>query len=179
MSAPALSMFLTEWPALEPWFEQRPCALPVLRWLPQALEHSPDFSTPLLAALGRCAPLMAWKQTYTALQVNAEFLDNYGWSALIGPGGPLNSDRIACGFLLLGPDTHYPRHRHPAEEIYVLLSGTAAWQQGEQGWQQRAAGSLIEHHSEQPHSMRTGPAPMLAMYLWRGSGLRTDSRLDL
>ena len=35
------------------------------------------------------------------------------------------STTIAAGFLLLGPHTHYPRHSHAAEELYIPLAGTA------------------------------------------------------
>ncbi len=87
-------------------------------------------------------------------------------------------ERIACGFLILGPSTHYPRHRHEAEEIYLPLSGTAAWQQGDAGWQDRAPGALIHHASEEPHAMRTRGSPLLALYLWRSDNLAQKARLD-
>ena len=43
-------------------------------------------------------------------------LDNYGWSEWIGERGAFVSGKIACGVLLLGPDTEYPAHSHEAEE---------------------------------------------------------------
>jgi hypothetical protein len=109
--------------------------------------------------------------------LDSTFLDNYGWSEILGGSGPLASERIACGFLLLGPATHYPRHRHEAEEIYLPLSGTAAWQQGDAVWREHAPGTLIHHAGNEPHSMHTGAAALLALYLWRGH-LAQKARLD-
>ena len=89
----------------------------------------------------------------------------------------LVSERLVCGFLLLGPQTLYPRHRHEAEEIYVPLSGTAAWQQGDGAWREKLPGAAIHHTSLEPHAMRTAQQPLLALYLWRGGGLTRSSRL--
>jgi hypothetical protein len=152
--------------------------LPVLRWLPEPAEGPGAFGSDLVATLHRAAPSLAWRQTYTLNDVDAAFLDNYGWSEIIGTAGPLASARIACGFLLLGPSTHYPRHGHEAEEIYLPLRGTAAWQQGDAVWRERAPGTLIHHAGYEPHAMRTGAAPLLALYLWRSNDLGQKARLD-
>jgi hypothetical protein len=175
---PALDDFLAEWPhAAEP----RAVAafpLPVLRWLPQIAGDTEAFAVDLVEAVCRVAPSLAWRQSYTTQDLDRAFLDNYGWSEIVGLNGPLASERIACGFLLLGPSTHYPRHRHEAEEIYVPLRGTAAWQQGDAVWRDRAPGAAIRHGSDEPHAMRTGPGPLLALYLWRSDNLAQKARLD-
>ena len=72
--------------------------------------------------------------------MGVEFLKNYAWCEILGPEGLRSGLRIACGFLLLGPHTLYPRHRHAAEEIYLPLSGTAQWQQGDGNWRRARAG---------------------------------------
>jgi hypothetical protein len=79
---------------------------------------------------------------------------------------------------MLGPATHYPRHRHEAEEWYLPLSGTAAWQQGDADWRDRPPGTLIHHAGNEPHAMRTGAGPLLALYLWRSANLAQKARLD-
>ena len=132
----------------------------------------------VVAEVCRAAPSMAWRQTYSTRDADAAFLDNYGWCEILGESGPIAGGRIACGLLLLGPATHYPRHRHEAEEIYLPLHGTAAWQQGDAVWRDRAPGTLIHHAGDEPHAMRTGAVPMLALYLWRGGGLAQKARLD-
>jgi len=155
-----------------------PCTLPVLRWLPGPAGDPGAFGADLVAAVCHAAPSLAWRQTYTANDLDAAFLDNYGWSEILGGAGPLASKQIACGFLLLGPSTHYPRHRHEAEEIYLPLRGTAAWQQGDAVWRERAPGTVIHHAGDEPHAMRTGADPLLALYLWRSKDLTQKARLE-
>jgi hypothetical protein len=175
---PALAPFLADWPSAPRQRTVPAAALPVLRWLPNIARDTAAFGMDLVAAVCAAAAPLAWRQTYTARDLDAAFLDNYGWSEIFGTSGPLASERLACGFLILGPDTHYPRHRHEAEEIYLPLSGTAAWLQGDAVWRERPPGTLIHHAGEEPHSMRTGAGPLLALYLWRSDDLAQKARLD-
>jgi hypothetical protein len=62
--------------------------------------------------------------------------------------------------------------------MYLPLSGTAAWQQGDAVWRDRAPGTLIHHAGDEPHAMRTGASPLLALYLWRSDNLAQKARLD-
>jgi Dimethlysulfonioproprionate lyase len=175
---PALAPFLADWPSAPRRRTVQAAALPVLRWLPQMAHDTAAFGRDLVAAVCAAEASLAWRQTYTARDLDAAFLDNYGWSEIFGTNGPLASERLACGFLLLGPATHYPSHRHEAEEIYLPLSGTAAWQQGDALWRERPPGTPIHHVGEEPHSMRTGAGPLLALYLWRSGDLAQKARLD-
>jgi hypothetical protein len=178
LRAPALAPFLAEWPALtneSSPSDQRtvvPSTLPVLRFLPDLESHVPAFSRALVNDIRRSAPSMAWRRTYTEADVGAAFLDNYGWSEIVGTSGPLRSEQVACGFLILGPETDYRRHQHEAEEVYIPLVGTASWQQGDGGWSECAPGTVIHHDRNEPHAMRTGKRPLLALYLWRSADLR-------
>ena len=174
--APALAPFLAEWPVVGEGSPSElrpvvPSTLPVLRWLPELISHATTFSHRLVNDIGRAAPFMAWRQTYKEADVGAAFLQNYGWSELVGTSGPLASERVACGFLLLGPQTHYRRHSHEAEEIYIPLAGIASWQQGDGGSTEYAPGTVIHHARNEPHAMRTGARPLLALYLWRSTDL--------
>jgi quercetin dioxygenase-like cupin family protein len=119
---------------------------------------------------------MTWKQTYTAAQTSPAFLDNYGWSEIIGTTGEAPSERLACGFLLLGPHTLYPRHHHEAEEIYIPLAGTAAWEKGDEGWRKQRPGTVIHHPNNVPHAMRTADEALVALYLWRSHNLRQKAQ---
>ncbi len=127
----AAAPFLADWPAPSTALRRPPPrALPVLQWLEPACRNGWAGAGDALAALRRAAPLLAWRQTYAAEDFGAAFLERYGWTELIGERGPIASDRIAVGFLLLGPDATYPSHSHDAEEIYLPLSGNAAWRRG-------------------------------------------------
>jgi hypothetical protein len=175
---PPLARFLADWPCNSQGRAVPSGGLPVLRWLPQIAGDPAAFAAPLVAAVAHAAPSMGWRQTYSAQTLDAAFLDNYGWCEIFGAYGPLTSERIACGFLLLGPSTHYPRHRHEAEEMYLPLSGTAAWQQGDAVWRDRPPGTLIHHACNEPHAMRTHANPLLALFLWRSVDLAQVARLD-
>jgi len=175
---PAFAPFLAHWPRRAERRLVTAAHLPVLRWLPEIAGDTQAFAGDLVAAVCDAAASMKWRQTYTAKDLDTAFLDNYGWSEIVGLSGPLASERIASGFLILGPSTHYPRHRHEAEEMYLPLSGTAAWQQGDSVWRDTPPGTAIHHASDEPHAMRTGSTPLLALYLWRSDTLAQKARLD-
>jgi hypothetical protein len=177
LQAQALAPFLADWPVTKERRAVVPSTLPVVRWLAQRLRSAPSFSRELVHALYEAAPAMAWRQTYTMSQVGAAFLENYGWTEIVGLSGAVPSERIACGFLLLGPALEYPRHRHEAEEIYVPLVGTASWQQGDGHWRVHPPGTVIHHASNEPHAMRTRVHALLALYLWRSTNLHQKAQL--
>jgi len=182
MQAPALEPFLDDWPAsseraaISP--RGNPDALPVLRWLPQIAACGRSCDPGFVDAMCRAAPHLEWRQTYGRREVGEAFLQNYAWSELVGPDGMIPSSKISCGVIVLGPNLFYPHHRHEAEEMYVPLSGTAAWLKGDAVWREHAPGTLIHHLSEEPHAMQTREEPLLAMYLWRSANLRQRARLD-
>ena len=178
LHAAELTPFLDEWPTV--LLERRvvPSSVPVLRLLPEIQKSAPEFSAPFVTDLVAAAPFLAWRRSYSAAEVGAAFFEHYGWTELVGLTGPVASEHLACGLLLLGADVTYPRHRHEAEEIYVPLAGTARWQ-GEDGhWVERTPGSVIHHARHEPHAMQTGPSCLLALYLWRSANLAQKSHLD-
>jgi quercetin dioxygenase-like cupin family protein len=189
LMSPALARFLADWPTdsqlgrdsarhLAPAVPSSVPALPVLRWLPRIAADGASFDGRFVNALCRAAPSLAWRQTYTGDEVDAAFLQNYGWTELLRPAEKRTSAQISCGVVVLGPGTLYPHHRHEAEEIYVPLSGTASWQQGDALWREQPPGALIHHLSEESHAMRTGEEPLLALYLWRSTDLDQKARLS-
>ena len=90
---------------------------------------------------------------------------------------PIASDQARLGFLMLGPDTLYPPHAHAAEELYLVLAGTAAWQHGHEPWVNRPPGTAIHHPPRLPHATRTAAEPLLALYLWWGADLGVHARV--
>jgi hypothetical protein len=192
----ALARFLADWPAArEPSLPHEPPAppeppaarappaprgppLPVLRWLPRIAGDADGFGADFVKHLCAEADSLDWRQTYTIEEAGEPFLQNYGWAELSRPATAAGVAQISCGVLVLGTNTFYPRHRHEAEEIYLPLAGNADWQQGDGVWRRRSPGTLIHHSSEEPHAMRTGDEPLLAMYLWRSQDLDQRARLD-
>jgi hypothetical protein len=181
---PALTPFLADWPAgLETgraagWRRAACAPPPVLAWMSRIEREAGGFAAALRGGVCRLAPELHWRQTYGADEAPAEFLRNYAYTELLGPDAPVAAARVRCGFLLLGPSTRYPAHQHPAEEIYLPLSGTARWQQGQDDWRSRPPGSIIRHASGETHAMQTDADPLLALYLWRGAQLHRKARLQ-
>jgi quercetin dioxygenase-like cupin family protein len=148
--------------------------LPVCRFWEQVTAGD----APWLAPLASLYPDLGWVQNpnYVARPPDPDFLGNYGYAVLAGPGGLVESETLALGLLLLGPGTHYPTHRHPAVEIYVVAGGAAEWQKGAEPWRREPVGAVIRHESMVPHATRTLALPLLAIYLWRGD-LATHAKI--
>jgi mannose-6-phosphate isomerase-like protein (cupin superfamily) len=176
--AGSLAPEIANWPLLRNRRAVAAQSLAVLRWLPEATHGAPPGPLRELATLVHQAVSdFAWRQSYRAPQVSAQFLERYGWCELFGLSGPLPCPTLACGFLLLGPETFYPSHGHRAAELYVPLSGTAEWQCADEPFRTRAPGELIAHRPYEPHAMRTQSQPLLALYLWHGAGLAESSQM--
>jgi len=172
------ALFLDDWPAPVVSRTVTPATLPVLHWLGQAAADAPPGALAGLSqSASESATTLAWQQTYRSGEVSPTFLDRYGWVEVFGLKGPVAGERIAGGLLLLGPATMYPPHAHVAEELYVPLSGSAEWQAGDSPFVRREPGSAIWHGSGVAHAMRTAEAPLLALYLWRGSGLEQSAQV--
>jgi len=174
-----LSRFLAHWP-LKPYNLRTiaPGSLPVVACLPMLAAATDNKIAVLIETLAAAAEHLFWGQTYTQADFGRDFLQNYGWTELIGLRGPIASHTLACGFLLLGPNTHYPRHSHTAEEIYVPLSAPTYWTQGEDDWIRRPCGVPLHHRSGLAHGMRTASTPLLALYLWYGGDLAQKSHIE-
>jgi mannose-6-phosphate isomerase-like protein (cupin superfamily) len=168
---------LEGWPELRVTRKVAPAGLPVCGVLGAAAVGAPVGYAPLVAGLRDGAAGLRWGQTYGVAEFGAAFLQGYGWTEVIGLRGPIASDVVAVGFLLLGPGVEYPPHAHEAVEVYLPLSGTAEWMRGEGPFAPVAPGVAIRHPSWMPHAMRTGVEPLVAAYVWRGGDLAAKSRI--
>jgi dimethlysulfoniopropionate lyase len=175
--APEAQAFLRDWP-------QELIARPVgKRSLPvvAALRGLSGFAAletrALVEALEALADQLDWRQTYGKADFGERFLENYGYSEWIGQRGAFMSERVACGVLLLGPETEYPDHSHEAEELYLPLAGRAFWRSDKSDWRLRPPGTWIHHPSWVSHAMRTSEEPLLAAYVWRAGDLTAKSRI--
>jgi Dimethlysulfonioproprionate lyase len=177
-AGPEAHAFMRDWPRE---LTARPIgarSLPVVSVLSDLSRYAAPRTRALVEAIAALAGELDWRQTYTPADFGERFLQNYGWSEWIGQRGAFASDAIACGVLILGPDTEYPDHSHEAEELYLPLAGHASWRLGKSDWRLRRPGTWIHHPSWTTHAMRTGAEPLLAAYLWRAGGLTAKSRID-
>jgi len=176
-AGPQAQTFLNDWP-------QELIARPVgARTFPvvAALRGLSHFAAPrtraLVDALEALAGELDWRQTYDKADFGERFLENYGFNEWIGQRGAFVSESVACGVLLLGPDTEYPDHSHEAEELYLPLAGRAFWRAAQSGWRLRPPGEWIHHPPWTRHAMRTDDEPLLAAYVWRGRDLQAKSQI--
>lgn len=150
-------------------------SLACLRHLSHAVELASPDERELTMRLAHQAGALRWGQTYTEADFGRHFIDNYGWMELFGTRGHFRNERIAAGFLILGPGIVYPDHHHIADEVYIPLTGAAEWRMGDGDFRRRRGGEVIHHASSVNHAMRTGREPLLALYLWRGGDLAQKS----
>jgi hypothetical protein len=151
--------------------------LDCLKHLRQAVDLTALGERELAMRLAQQASALRWGQTYTAADFGQHFIDNYGWVELFGTRGHFRNERVAAGFLILGPGVVYPDHHHVAEEVYIPLTAAAEWRMGDEGFRRRRGGEVIHHASNVSHAMRTGGEPLLALYLWRGGDLAQKSTI--
>jgi len=162
--------------------ERRSTPLPVCRFWVDAIAAASRAGSSLAGVVDRLAPHLSWTQNpnYRREPPDPGFLDRYGYAVIVGPeDGPpaLAVDpRVAIGVLLLGPDTHYPLHSHPAVEVYYTLTKAGEWWRDSGPWRHEPSGSAIYHVPSIPHATRTGADPLLAVYLWTGD-LETHASL--
>ena len=120
----------------------------------------------LAAATAALAPLLAWRRRAGSTGDEGSFFDGHANATVIGPGWPGAGDSLRAGISLLAPHQQYPDHRHPPEEIYVVLS-PGAWRQDDGPWREPGIGGYVHNPPDIVHAMRSGDAPLLAVWcLW-------------
>ncbi len=141
-----------------------------LSFAPRVLGESPAAGPGALGRAARAAfGLVRWTEFYAEDAWSRDFLPRFANGEGIGPDGRLRHDRLILGLFLLGPDTLYPAHAHPAEEFYIVLDGTPAFQVGAGGeFVARPPGSVILHHANVCHAIRSGGEAFYGVFGWRG-----------
>lgn len=145
-----------------------PNRLPVCDHLPAAFENAktgPDRSVQLAAALAAVEPQLGWLQKPAG---DDHFRANHANAVVIGIDGIEQRNDVRVGVSLVSPDTVYPDHTHPPEEIYAVLSD-GAWRQNEGEWRKPGLGGTVHNTPGILHGMRSYDTPLLAVWsLWIG-----------
>ena len=142
-----------------------PGLLPVCELLHPAIatleQRAPDLS-PLAAALRGLAPELAWRQRSNDDPV---FMQSHANAALVGPEPHALEQRsdVRVGISLVAPDITYPDHRHPPEEVYIVLS-EGDWRQEKGPWHTPGVGGIVYNPHDIVHAMRSGQSPLLAIW---------------
>ena len=144
------------------------------RHLTAALDGWRDGGEEVRAALSALADRLPWRFSYAPRADAPDLAERVAWAELVGPSAPIRSDRLCVGVTLIAPHTLYPDHRHPAIELYRVLSGTATWSAAGVA-RPVPPGEWVLHPSGVVHAMRTGAEPLLALYTWSGEDVVTTS----
>ncbi len=118
-----------------------------------------------------------WRYGYQ--NPSQEMAEKYAYTEIIGPEGPIYSEELIVGFVLLAPGFYYPKHRHSQiEETYLFLSGKTIYNQqailGE--------GAFVLNEAGRVHELKSaGEEPTLILYSWlkKGEGSLKDYQLNL
>ncbi len=160
------SVLLSELP--EQTFDKR--SVKGLRHTPDALHaRVPDNLLELNLAAQNAFDHVRWTAFYEEDSWSRSFLGEFANGEGIGPDGTLYHPNIILGLFILGPETTYPAHAHPAEEFYIVLTGKPQFKVGvDSDFEAKQSGDVILHHSNMSHSIRSSSAPLFAIFGWRG-----------
>lgn len=143
--------------------------LPVCDHLPTALEHArgqPGSVGAVADAFAAIEPRLNWKLRAGAKSQGEPFLNGHANATISGPEGLEIRQDVLIGVSLMAPHLRYPDHRHPPEEIYIVLS-SGQWRQASNPWHEPGIGGLVYNPPNIVHAMRSTEQPLLALwFLW-------------
>ncbi|TBW35519.1 hypothetical protein EYW49_15960 [Siculibacillus lacustris] len=140
---------------------------PLTRFLPAALALAAELDPDLAAALTVVGDGLPWRYGYDRRADRAGLESSMGWAEIVGPLAPFVSDEVCLGLTLIGPETDYPAHRHPAVELYDVVTGHPVWHVADAVLRPEP-GEAILHGRGVVHAMRARAEPLLAVYSWTG-----------
>ncbi len=153
------------------------CMLPASDYLDDALSQTIPETHELVARLAANRDELRWEQTYTKADsaISETMLSRYGFVELIGSEGPYVSQKVRSGIGVYGPEIGYPPHRHKAEEIYIVLAGSAEFQLDGNAPRTCTAGDVVYVPSSLVHGFQTAHEAMVVFYIWQSGDLREVS----
>ena len=151
---------------------------PVVSYLSQiSLENKADDYKMIINHLKKLKDKLFWRYGYQ--NPSQEMIEKYAYTEIIGPEGPIYSEEMIIGFVLLAPDFYYPKHRHSQiEESYLFLTGKTIYNKqailAERSFILNKAGKVHELKSDSDQAT-------LILYTWikKGAGSLKDYQLNL
>jgi len=159
------------------WITVEPSYLPAADFLSETFANTDQQTRGLVETFERHKNRLRWEQSYRKEDdvVPEAMLEGYAFAETIGMQGPFVSERIRAGIGIWGPEIVYPRHQHQAEEIYIVLAGSAEFKIGEAEESRRSTGDVVYVESNTPHGFRTTDQSLVVYYLWQAGDLRQIS----
>lgn len=116
----------------------------------------------LAVALREIEPNLRWNNQ-SERRKSAVLAENYADSFIVGPRGFVQSSAIEIGVSVMAPHTTYPDHRHPPEELYLVLS-QGEWRQNADAWHEPGVGGVVYNPANIVHAMRANAKPLFAIW---------------
>ncbi len=116
----------------------------------------------LAATLRDIEPHLNWNNQ-AERRKSAVLAQNYADSFIVGPGGFVPSSTFEIGVSVMAPHTTYPDHRHPPEELYLVLS-QGEWRQNADAWHEPGVGGVVYNPPDIVHAMRAEAKPLFAIW---------------
>ena len=143
-----------------------PSRLPICRHLEAAYHQARSGPGPIpkmAEAFAAIEPAFSWDRRQSTAQATDEFYDGHANAYIVGKGGLESRSDVLIGVSLVAPGVLYPRHRHPPEELYIVLS-PGEWMQNDNPMTPRQSGDLVHNPPNVWHGMRADKAPLLAVW---------------
>ena len=139
---------------------------PAYRYLSTALERACAAPEVVLLAKAFAAlePDLRWGRRPGSEAHGPTFHDGHANAILVGPAGLEQRSDVLVGASLVAPGIRYIDHRHPPEELYIVMSG-GEWYREDRGWHAPGVGGIVYNPSDAVHAMRAGPEPLFALWL--------------
>ena len=135
----------------------------------QSMTGTPSLAARHALALAAIEPQLTWVQRQGADELGEPFKSGHANATIIGRNGLEARQDVWIGASLIAPGVTYPDHRHPPEEVYVVLS-PGEWRQEHDAWHEPGPGGVVYNPPNILHAMRSSTAPLLATWcLWAGS----------
>ena len=145
-------------------------APPAYRHLPSALERAraaPELAS-LAEAFESLEPELRWRRRPGSEAAGEVFHDGHANADIVGPVGLEQRSDVWFGASLVAPHVRYIDHRHPPEEVYIVMSD-GEWYREDRGWHTPGVGGIVYNPPNIVHAMRAGPKALLALWLlWAG-----------
>lgn len=121
----------------------------------------------LQEAIRAASDAVHWRETYKDTDIGDAFMDRFACYCIIGENAPFMSDAIRLFMVYMPPHFYYPWHHHPAEEMYMVVSGNGVFKRKGCPDETLTEGETSFHKSNQPHALETLDEPVLCLVVWR------------
>lgn len=145
---------------------QQPMTKPVSVHMKRALDNGRlGAMAPIIRAIDNLSGQLSWLYGYDT--VPRHLLGKFAYAEIVGPNGPVVSNRLILGLVLFAPRCVYPTHSHDGlTESYFCLSGSVS--ENDDGVY--APGSMIFNPPGREHRITVDARePCLLAYAWAGA----------